>query len=434
MGILNRFKKAINVFFGNDPPYQQIYPQNQIYGGSSFYRPDRPYLSYKNEKSLVNSIYNRISVDVADMTFKEIILDDNNRYNSDAANPLNRCLTVSGNKDQTARSLIQDIVISMLDEGCVAVVPVDTDASIIRNDTFDIYSLRTGSVIEWYPDAVKIHIYNDRIGKKEDIILPKSSVAIIENPFYSVMNEPNSTLRRLVKKMNILDAIDEQSGSGKLNLIIQLPYTVKTETRKKLADQRRVDIEQQLNNSKYGIAYTDSTEHITQLNRSVDNNLMKQVEYLTSTLYSQLGISTSVLDGTANESVMLNYQNRTIKPIADAIADEFTRKWISQTAYTQGHRIRYFRDPFKIMTVSQIAESADKLTRNEIMTSNEVRDKIGLPPSSDPEADSLRNKNLNAASNEQIPTEESNSPSSDEGVVDEQTTKGSANPWYFGGE
>ena len=421
MGILNRFKNAINVFFGNDPP---IAPKDIAYGGSSFYRPDRPYLSYRNERSLVNSIYNRISVDVADMTFKEIILDENLRYNSDAKTQLNKCLTISGNKDQTARSLIQDIVISMLDEGCVAVVPVDTDASIRRNDIFDIYSIRTGNIIEWYPDAVKVHIYNDRTGKKEDIILPKSSVAIIENPFYSIMNEPNSTLRRLVKKMNILDAIDEQSGSGKLDLIIQLPYTVKTETRKKIADQRRADIEQQLNNSKYGIAYTDSTEHITQLNRSVDNNLMKQIEYLTSTLYSQLGISTSVLDGTANESTMLNYQNRTIKPIADAIADEFTRKWISQTAFTQGHRIRYFKDPFKVMTVSQIAESADKLTRNEIMTSNEVRDKIGLPPSSDPEADSLRNKNLNQATGDQY-SAEPDSTSAEENQTD-------VNPWYFG--
>lgn len=395
MGFINRFKNAINVFLGNDPPRQPtLYSTNYVYGGMSSYRPDRPYLSFRNERSIINSIYNRISVDVSQMIFKEVRLDDHLRYNSDISDGLTRCLTISGNKDQTGRSLIQDIVISMLDEGCVAVVPVDTDANQVDNDTFDILSIRTGKIIEWYPDDVKVHIYNDRTGQKEDIILPKKSVAIVENPFYSVMNEPNSTLRRLVRKLNILDAIDEQSGAGKLDMIIQLPYTIKSNARKDIAEKRRADIETQLNESKYGIAYIDATEKITQLNRSVDNNIRKQVEYLTSMLYSQLSMSTAVLDGTANDATRLNYENRTVRPIADAIADEFTRKWISPTAYTQGHRIRYFKDPFKLMTVSQIAEASDKLTRNEIMTSNEVRDKIGLPPSSDPDADSLRNKNI----------------------------------------
>jgi HK97 family phage portal protein len=401
MGLLNRIKNAINVFMGADPPGADIVsylPIGASYGGSSYYRPDRPYLSHRNERSIINSVYNRIAVDVASLEFREILVDSELRYTKDVDSTLSKCLTISGNKDQTGRQLMQDIVISLLDEGCVAVVPVDTDINPIKNDVFDIYSLRTGRILEWYPDAVKIYLYNDRLGKKQEVILPKKMVSIIENPFYSVMNEPNSTLRRLVKTLNLLDTVDEQSANGKLDLIIQLPYTVKSEARQKLADKRRSDIEAQLNNSKYGIAYVDSTEHITQLNRSVDNNLTKRAEDLTSMLYNQLNMSTGVLDGTANDATMLNYQNRTIRPIADAIVDEFNRKWISQTAYTQGHRIRYFNDPFKVMSVAQIAESADKLTRNEIMTSNEVRDKIGLKPSMDPNADELRNKNINSSS------------------------------------
>lgn len=401
MGLLNRIKNAINVFMGADPPGADIVsylPVGASYGGSSYYRPDRPYLSHRNERSIINSVYNRIAVDVASLEFREILVDSEFRYTKDVDSTLSKCLTISGNKDQTGRQLMQDIVISLLDEGCVAVVPVDTDINPIKNDVFDIYSLRTGRILEWYPDAIKIYLYNDRLGKKQEVILPKKMVAIIENPFYSVMNEPNSTLRRLVKTLNLLDTVDEQSANGKLDLIIQLPYTVKSEARQKLADKRRSDIETQLNNSKYGIAYVDSTEHITQLNRSVDNNLTKRAEDLTSMLYNQLNMSTGVLDGTANDATMLNYQNRTIRPIADAIVDEFNRKWISQTAYTQGHRIRYFNDPFKVMSVTQIAESADKLTRNEIMTSNEVRDKIGLKPSMDPNADELRNKNINSSS------------------------------------
>jgi HK97 family phage portal protein len=401
MGLLNRIKNAINVFMGADPPGADIVsylPIGASYGGSSYYRPDRPYLSHRNERSIINSVYNRIAVDVASLEFREILVDSELRYTKDVDSTLSKCLTISGNKDQTGRQLMQDIVISLLDEGCVAVVPVDTDINPIKNDVFDIYSLRTGRILEWYPDAVKIYLYNDRLGKKQEVILPKKMVSIIENPFYSVMNEPNSTLRRLVKTLNLLDTVDEQSANGKLDLIIQLPYTVKSEARQKLADKRRSDIETQLNNSKYGIAYVDSTEHITQLNRSVDNNLTKRAEDLTSMLYNQLNMSTGVLDGTANDATMLNYQNRTIRPIADAIVDEFNRKWISQTAYTQGHRIRYFNDPFKVMSVAQIAESADKLTRNEIMTSNEVRDKIGLKPSMDPNADELRNKNINSSS------------------------------------
>ena len=421
MGLIDRFKSAVNAFLGNDPPYQPVYPTKMVYGGSSSFRPDRPYLSPRNERSIVNSIINRISVDVAQMTFKEIIVDPtaNERYVKDATTSINRCLSVSGNKDQTSRSLIQDIVISMLDEGCVAVVPIDTDVDPKSNNIYDIYTLRTGKIIQWYPDDVKVHVYNDITGRKEDIVMPKRAVSIIENPFYSVMNEPNSTLRRLIRKLNILDAVDEQSGAGKLDLIIQLPYTVKSQARRDLAESRRKDIETQLSNSKYGIAYTDSTEHITQLNRSVDNNLMKQVEYLTSTLYSQLSITTSVLDGTANEATMLNYENHTIKPIADAIVDEFTRKWISPTAFTQGHRFRYFKDPFKVMTVAQIAEAADKLTRNEIMTSNEVRDKIGLTPSSEPDADSLRNKNISGDVGTGTPTNFDDNSSQEEPQDDE---------------
>lgn len=426
MALIDRFKNAVNAFLGNDPPYQPVYPTKITYGGSSSFRPDRPYLSPRNERSIVNSIINRISVDVSQMTFKEIIVDPkaNERYVKDATTYINKCLSVSGNKDQTGRSLIQDIVISMLDEGCVAVVPIDTDIDPKSNDIYDIYTLRTGKIVQWYPDDVKVHVYNDITGRKEDIVMPKKAVSIIENPFYSVMNEPNSTLRRLIRKLNILDAVDEQSGAGKLDLIIQLPYTVKSQTRRDLAETRRKDIETQLSNSKYGIAYTDSTEHITQLNRSVDNNLMKQVEYLTSTLYSQLSITTSVLDGTANEATMLNYENHTIKPIADAIVDEFTRKWISPTAFTQGHRFRYFKDPFKVMTVAQIAEAADKLTRNEIMTSNEVRDKIGLTPSSEPDADSLRNKNISGDVGTGTPTNFDDNSSQEESQDDENNYGG----------
>ena len=426
MALIDRFKNAVNAFLGNDPPYQPVYPTKITYGGSSSFRPDRPYLSPRNERSIVNSIINRISVDVSQMTFKEIIVDPkaNERYVKDATTYINKCLSVSGNKDQTGRSLIQDIVISMLDEGCVAVVPIDTDIDPKSNDIYDIYTLRTGKIVQWYPDDVKVHVYNDITGRKEDIVMPKKTVSIIENPFYSVMNEPNSTLRRLIRKLNILDAVDEQSGAGKLDLIIQLPYTVKSQTRRDLAESRRKDIETQLSNSKYGIAYTDSTEHITQLNRSVDNNLMKQVEYLTSTLYSQLSITTSVLDGTANEATMLNYENHTIKPIADAIVDEFTRKWISPTAFTQGHRFRYFKDPFKVMTVAQIAEAADKLTRNEIMTSNEVRDKIGLTPSSEPDADSLRNKNISGDVETGTPTNFDDNSSQEEPQNNENTYGG----------
>lgn len=425
MGFINRFKNAINVFLGNDPPRQPtVYNTSYVYGGMSSYRPDRPYLSFRNERSIINSIYNRISVDVSQMMFKEVRLDDQLRYKSDVSNGLTRCLTVSGNKDQTGRALIQDVVISMLDEGCVAVVPIDTDINQIKNDTFDILSIRTGKIIEWYPDDVKVHIYNDHTGQKEDIILQKKSVAIVENPFYSVRNEPNSTLRRLIRKLNILDAIDEQSGAGKLDMIIQLPYTIKSDARKEIAEKRRTDIETQLNDSKYGIAYIDATEKITQLNRSVDNNIRKQIEYLTSMLYSQLSMSTTVLDGTANDATRLNYENRTVRPIADAIVDEFTRKWISPTAYTQGHRIRYFKDPFKLRTVSQIAEAADKLTRNEIRTSNEVRDKIGLTPVDDPDADSLRNKNIGSDSGTQTNYDDNQYSNDDDSDYNEDDSQG----------
>ena len=420
MSFVDRLQHAWNVFTNKDELMSDYTNVSMTYS----YRPDRPRLTRGNERSIVTSVFNRISTDASSINIRHIKLDENERYIETIDSGLNRCLNLEANIDQTGRAFLQDTIMSMLDEGCVAMVPIETTLNPRVTGSYDINSIRTGKIVQWAPADVKVNVYNERTGRREDIWVPKKTVSIVENPFYAVMNEPNSTMQRLIRKLNLLDAIDEQSSSGKLDLIIQLPYVIKTEARKQQAENRRKDIEEQLSGSKYGIAYTDGTERITQLNRPVENNLMKQIEYLTSMLYSQLGISASVLDGTANESTMLNYQNRTIKPIADAIADEFTRKWISQTAFTQGHRIRYFRDPFKVMTVSQIAESADKLTRNEIMTSNEVRDKIGLPPSSDPEADSLRNKNLNQATGDQY-SAEPDSTSAEENQTD-------VNPWYFG--
>lgn len=404
MGFLNRIKKAYNAFTEKEP-YAIPKPYGDVeYSTISFTRPDRPYISPKNERSIVNSVLNRIATDVSSMLFHEILLNEDQRYKSIVSSEVDRCLSISANVDQTGRAFMQDVALSLLDEGCVAVVPIDTDIETGEKEHFEIYSVRTGKILEWLPNQIKVSVYNERIGKRQEIFVKKDIALIIENPFHSVMNEPNSTLRRLVRKLNILDAIDEQSGSGKLDLIIQLPYTIKSELRRQQAEKRRKDIEKQLHNSKYGIAYTDGSEKITQLNRSVDNNLMKQIEYLTSMLYSQLSITTSVLDGTANAETMLNYEIRTVTPIADAIVDEMNRKWITRTAYTQGHRFRYFRDPFKFMTVNQIAEASDKLTRNEIATSNEIRDKIGLPVSMDPNADELRNKNLNKNLNTGTPT------------------------------
>lgn len=385
----SRLKHAWNAFMNRDPTnnYRGL-------GASYSYRPDRPRLSRGNERSIVTSVYNRIALDVAQISIKHCRLDENDRFIEEMKSSLNDCLNVEANLDQTGRAFIQDVVMSMLDEGCVAIVPVDTSIDPAKSDSFDIQSMRTGKIVDWYPSHVRVRVYNDRKGEKEDIVLPKKSVAIIENPLYAVINEPNSTMQRLIRKLLLLDSIDEQSGSGKLDLIIQLPYIIKTDARRQQAEQRRKDIENQLAGSKYGIAYTDGTERITQLNRPVENNLMKQIEYLTSMLYSQLGISQSVLDGTADEKTMLNYNNRTIEPIISAIVDEMKRKFLTKTARSQRKTIMFFRDPFRLVPVNDMAEIADKFTRNEILTSNEIRQIIGMKPSDDPKADQLVNSNI----------------------------------------
>lgn len=392
MGLIEKLKHSWNAFVNNRSP--TTYRDN---GPSYSYRPDRMRFSRGNERSIITSVFNRISTDVANIDIKHVKLDKNGRYAYDMDSGLNTCLTLEANIDQTGRAFRQDIVMSMLDEGCVAIVPVDTttDPSFVTTGAYDILSMRTGKVLEWYPTKVKVRVYNDRTGNKEDIIVPKNTVSIIENPFFAVMNEPNSTMQRLIRKLNLLDFIDEQSGSGKLDLIIQLPYIIKTDARRDQAEKRRKDIENQLAGSKYGIAYTDGTEKITQLNRPVENNLMKQIEYLTNMLYSQLGITQSVLDGTADEQTMLNYHTRTIEPIVSAIVDEMKRKFLSKTARSQLQSILFFRDPFKLVPVNSIAEIADKFTRNEIMTSNEIRQIIGMRPSDDPKADQLINSNIN---------------------------------------
>ncbi len=386
--LTSRLKTAWNAFRNRDPTMFYREP-----GMSYTYRPDRVRFSRGNERSIVTSVYNRIAMDVAAIDIKHCRLDENGRYVGDVSSGLNNCLTLEANIDQTHRTFKQDIVMSMFDEGEVAVVPVETNGDPTLSSSFDIISMRTGRIVEWFPRSVKIELYNDRTGRKEMIIMPKKSVAIIPNPMYAVMNEPNSTLKRLVRKLNLLDAIDEQSGSGKLDLIIQLPYTVKGELRQQQADKRRDDIINQLKGP-YGIAYIDGTEKVTQLNRPVENNLMKQIEYLTNMLYSQLGMTPSVLDGTADEKTMLNYNNRTVEPIVAAITDAMKRVFLSKTARTQGQTIMAFRDPFKLVPVSSMAEIADKFTRNEILTSNEVRQIMGFKPSSDPKADQLVNSNI----------------------------------------
>ena len=388
----SRLKHAWNAFTNKDPTEDYISPRD--FGISSYYRPDRPRFTRGNERSIVTSVYNRIALDVASINMNHVRLDDSGRFEDVINSGLNDCLTIEANIDQTGRAFIQDVVMSMLDEGCVAVVPVDTTFNPIITGSYDIDSMRTGKIIEWKPDKVKIKLYNDRTGRKEDIWLPKRVVAIIENPLYAVINEPNSTMQRLIRKLNLLDVVDEQSGSGKLDLIIQLPYVIKTEARRKQAEQRRKDIEDQLAGSKYGIAYADGTERITQLNRPIENNLLKQIEYLTSMLYSQLGLSQSILDGTADDKTMLNYYSRTVEPIISAIVDEMKRKFLTKTARSQKQSILFFRDPFKLVPVNDIAEIADKFTRNEIATSNEMRQAIGWKPSSDPKADELRNSNV----------------------------------------
>lgn len=400
MSFGSRLKHAWNAFTGN------VQMNYRDLGMSHSYRADRPRMSRGNERSIVTSVYNRIALDVAALNVQHVRLDENWRFLSVIDDGLNNCLTLEANVDQTARSFVQDVVISMFDEGSVAIVPVDTTTDPNVSGSYDIQSLRVGQILDWYPQHIRARVYNEQTGRKEDIVVPKSAVAIIENPLYAVINEPNSTMQRLIRKLNLLDVIDEQSGSGKLDLIIQLPYVIKTEARRQQAENRRKDIENQLSGSKYGIAYTDGTEHITQLNRSVNNNLMSQIEYLTSMLYSQLGITQSILDGTADEKTMLNYNNRTIEPIISAIVDEMKRKFLTKTARSQHQSISFFRDPFKLVPVNDIAEIADKFTRNEIMTSNEIRQVVGMKPSEDLRADELRNKNLSAPSGSNQQSEE----------------------------
>lgn len=389
MGFTNRLQHAWNAFMNRSPTnyYHNV-------GDSYTYRPDRIRLARRNERSIVTSVYNRIALDVSAIDIKHVRLDENNRFKEEVDSGLNNCLTLDANLDQTGRALMQDIVMSLLDEGSVAIVPTDTTFNPDVTTSYDILTMRVGKIIEWYPNKVMVRVYNEKIGKRQDIIVPKNTVAIIENPLYAVMNEPNSTMQRLIRKLNLLDAIDEQSGSGKLDLIIQLPYTIKSDLRRQQAEQRRKDIEMQLAGSKYGIAYTDATERVTQLNRPVENNLMKQIEYLTSMLYSQLGITQSILDGTADDKTMLNYYNRTIEPIIAAIVDEMKRKFLTKTARSQRQSILFVRNPFNLVPVNDIAEIADKFTRNEIMTSNEIRQIIGMMPSDDPKADKLVNSNI----------------------------------------
>lgn len=397
-----RLKHAWNAFINNKDSTINY----GVLGSSYYYRPDRQRFTGGNERTIVTSVYNRIALDVSAVEIKHVRIDENDRYKETINSGINSCFNTEANIDQTGRAFIQDIVMSMLDEGCVAIVPIDTTTSPVNSNTYDILSMRTGKILQWYPNHVQVRVYNEKTGNKEDIILPKSSVGIIENPLYAVINEPNSTMQRLIRKLSLLDAVDEQSGSGKLDLIIQLPYTIKTEARRKQAEMRRKEIEMQLTGSKYGIAYTDGTEHITQLNRPIENNLMKQIEYLTSMLYSQLGITQSILDGTADEKTMLNYYSRTIEPIISAIVDEMKRKFLTKTARSQGQSFLFFRDPFKLVPINDIANVADTFTRNEILSSNEIRQLIGIKPSSDPKADMLRNSNLNQADQEVVQEEE----------------------------
>lgn len=389
LSLSSRFKNAWNAFRNRAPTMM-----SQNIGSGYSYRPDRFRLTRGNERSIVTSVYNRIALDVAAINIQHVQLDDEGRFLNVIKSGLNDCLSLEANLDQTGRAFIQDVVMSMMDEGVVAIVPIDTTIDPDISNGFDITSMRVGKVVDWYPQHVKLEVYNEQTGVRQTITMPKRNVAIIENPLYAVINEPNSTMQRLVRKLNLLDAVDEQSSSGKLDLIIQLPYVIKSDARRKQAELRRKDIEEQLSGSKYGIAYIDGTEHVTQLNRSVENNLMKQIEYLTSMLYSQLGITQSILDGTADEKTMLNYYNRTIEPILSAIVDEMKRKFLTKTARTKNKSIKFFRDPFKLVPISEIAEITDKFTRNEVASSNEMRQVIGWKPSDDPKADELRNSNI----------------------------------------
>ena len=386
----SRLKHAWNAFVNNKDPTIRY----QDYGSGYSIRPDRPRLTRGNERSIVTSVYNRIALDAAAISIQHCKLDEDGRFLDSIDSKLNRCLNLEANIDQTGRAFMQDVVMSMIDEGCVAMVPVETTADPKLTESYDILQMRTGKILEWYPRHVRVRIYNDRTGQKEEITLPKSMVGIVENPLFAVMNEPSSTMQRLIRKLSLLDVTDEQTASGKLDLIIQLPYIIKSEARRQQAEQRRKDIEMQLAGSKYGIAYTDGTEKITQLNRSLENNLMKQIEYLTNMLYSQLGITQTILDGTADEKTMLNYYSRTIEPIVSAIVDEMKRKFLSKTARSQSQSIVFFRDPFQLVPVADLAELGDKMTRNEILTSNEIRQIMGFKPSDDPKADQLINSNI----------------------------------------
>lgn len=391
INIGSRVKRAWNAFLNRDPPSDKNY---SYYGGYSY----RPFYDRKGraiDKTIITAILSRIAVDASSITIQHVKLDENGRYDETINSDLNACFNLSANIDQTGRAFIQDIVLSMLEEGVVAVVPVDTDLNPMTTDSYKIYSMRVGTIMEWFPNHVRVRLYNDRTGEKEEITLPKRMVAIVTNPFYAVMNEPNGTMQRLIRKLNLLDTVDEQSSSGKLDLIIQLPYVIKNDLRRQQAEERRKQIEDQLTGSKYGIAYTDGTERITQLNRSLDNNLLAQVEYLTNMAYSQLTITQEIMNGTADETAMTNYYSRTIEPIVSAIVDEFKRKFLTKTARSQNQSIVFFRDPFKLVPIGTVADMADKFTRNEIMSSNEFRQVIGLKPSKDPAADELRNKNLN---------------------------------------
>lgn len=401
MGLGERLQHAWNAFVNNRDPTMRYYHP----AGSYMYRPDRPRFTGGNERSIITAVYNRIALDVAAITIQHVQLDENGRFTEVRKSGLNECLTVEANLDQSGRAFIQDIVMSMLDEGCVAIVPVETTGNPFVSGSYDIHSMRTGKILEWYPAHVRVRVYNEKNGQKEELILPKKTVAIVENPLYAVCNEHNSTVQRLVRKLNLLDAIDEQSGSGKLDLIIQLPYAVKSELGKQRAEERRKSIEDQLKGP-YGIAYADGTERIVQLNRPVENNLLKQVEYLTGMAYSQLGVTQSVLDGTADEKTMLNYNSRSIEPIISAIVDAMKRTFLTKTARAQGQSIMFFRDPFKLVPVGELAETADKLTRNEIMSKNEFRQVMGMKPSKDPKADQLINSNISQPTDTPPPPEQ----------------------------
>lgn len=396
MNIGSRLKHAWNAFLNRDPP------GSRYYGGGYSYRPDRMRFSRGNERTIINAIYNRIALDAASITINHVKLDENNRFDSIIDSGLNYCLNIEANADQTGRGLIQDIVMTFLEEGVAAVVPEKTNFDPRYSNSYEIYSMRVGVPVEWYPNHVRVRLFNELTGQKEEITFPKKMVALIENPFYAVMNAPNSTMQQLVRKLALLDVVDEQAGSGKLDMIIQLPYVIKSQARKEQAEQRRSDIEQQLSGSKYGIAYTDGTERIVQLNRSLENNILKSIEYLTNMVYSQLGVTQEILNGTADEKTMNNYMNRIIEPVVSAIADEFKRKFLTKTARTQGQSIMFFRDPFRLAPVSMISEMADKFTRNEIMTPNEFRQVIGMKPSKDPKSDQLANRNI-ASANEGMP-------------------------------